>query len=358
MRFTGLYNLDACGRGYIVRNNRFLPQRRHALLARATGGLFEGNEVVGIGGEAVYLGNETGSFYEGPFPANTIIRNNSIRDTGRNAIRVIAKGRNAWARNITIEDNTFHGWSGSAMYLSRIQNGIIRGNRIEAGDNGTEGPVPVIVKQSEQVWLENNLIDDKRPGLQATFDLSSDVDASLLVMRDNPTALAADFPRLMKTVPPLAIQLRGEQARPLRTEDDTGAFLRVGARKPGDSGSGPVWTLHPPWKNGLRGSLLFELTGELSGAGGIRFDTRSATGQGDGVQLTVEWKSANASNSEYRTCYEGTIRGREWATVQVPIEAPTAQVMLRFRFDCGPADNAGYDTAQIANIGVLRGDSR
>ena len=37
-RSPGIYNLDACGKDYIVRNNHFGPQRRHALLARASGG--------------------------------------------------------------------------------------------------------------------------------------------------------------------------------------------------------------------------------------------------------------------------------------------------------------------------------
>jgi hypothetical protein len=45
-RSPGIYNLDACGKDYIVRNNHFGPQRRHALLARSSDGLFEGNLVV------------------------------------------------------------------------------------------------------------------------------------------------------------------------------------------------------------------------------------------------------------------------------------------------------------------------
>lgn len=27
--------------------------------------------------------------------------------------------------------------------------------------------------------------------------------------------------------------------------------------------------------------------------------------------------------------------------------------MLRFRFDCGPADNIGYDSVQIANLDIV-----
>jgi hypothetical protein len=73
MKFTGLYNADACGADYIVRNCTFCEQRRHALLVRAPGGLIEGNTIDGVGGNGVHMANEVGSFYEGPVPENCII---------------------------------------------------------------------------------------------------------------------------------------------------------------------------------------------------------------------------------------------------------------------------------------------
>ena len=43
--YTHAGTLDACGKDYIIRNNRFLAQRRYALLAHCPGGLFEDNTV-------------------------------------------------------------------------------------------------------------------------------------------------------------------------------------------------------------------------------------------------------------------------------------------------------------------------
>lgn len=353
LRFTGLYNLDACGKDYIVRNNRFLPQRRHALLARANGGVFEGNTIEGIGGSGVYLGNEIGSFYEGPFPAETIIRNNSFRQTGRHSIRVGARGLNAWARNITIENNAFSGWPNSAMHLSRMEGGIIRNNRIEPGDAESKSPVPIVIRQSSGIRIEKNSIRDPRPVLSAAIDLPNEFDAPSSVISGNQVALAPDFPRLMEMIPPISVQPRGQEIRPLRVDDETGAFLRAASAKMPDGKMRPVWSLHPVWKGGLRGSLLYELQADLTRSSGIRFTTRSATGRGDGVAMTVEWKPLGAPDSEYKPCHQGTIRGKDWTDTAVKVDSGKARVMLRFHFDCGPANDAGYDTVELTGLDLL-----
>lgn len=128
LRITGLYNLDRSGKGYIVRNNTFLAQRRHALLARCPDGRFEGNTVDGVGGSGVWLGNEIGSFYEGPFPENT----------------------------------------------------IIHGNHIEAGRGDFPAAVPVVVKHAAKLHIQNNRITDNRERITSAFDFSEDVDAASL----------------------------------------------------------------------------------------------------------------------------------------------------------------------------------
>jgi len=353
LHFTGLYNLDASGKDYIVRNNRFLSQRRYALLARCRGGLFEGNTVDGIGGSGVRLNNEVGSFYEGPFPADTTIRNNTFRNTGLIPIQIGINGRGASAQNITIENNTFSEWPDAAMRLSNLHGGIIRDNTIEAGRGEGAGAVPVVVKNSSDVRIEKNTVRDQRPQLTAAFDLSNDVDAASLVMTGNKVTLSPDFPKLMQTIPPASIQPRGQAARPLRAAEDTGAYLRASHGKTPGHENGPIWTLHPLWKNGLKGDVLLELPADLTGAEGIRFATRSATGHGDGVVLTIEWKPVSADDREYRTCYKGTILKKEWTAAHAKIKSGDARVLLRFRFDCGPADNTGYDSVQIANLDVF-----
>lgn len=43
-----MYNIDACGANYVVRNSTFREQRRHAILVRAPGGIIEGNTIEGL----------------------------------------------------------------------------------------------------------------------------------------------------------------------------------------------------------------------------------------------------------------------------------------------------------------------
>ncbi|MCP4785328.1 MAG: hypothetical protein GY903_04855 [Fuerstiella sp.] len=355
LRFTGLYNLDACGQGYIVRNNTFLAQRRHALLARGSGGLFEGNTIDGIGGAGVNLGNEIGNFYEGPFPSETTIRDNSFRNTLLDPIRVYAKGRNALAKNITIENNTFSEWPAAAMQLSNLQGGVIDGNTIERGKADAAGVVPIVVKHSSGVRIRGNVIRDRRTELAAVFDLSDDVDAASLLMSGNRMFLGAGFPRLMQVVPAPFIQPRDGEIRPLRAAEGTGAYLQGGFGEV-SSGKGPVWSLHPPWKKDLKGAILFDLPTDFTGAEAIRFDTRSATGMGDGVVLTVAWRPIGAPDSAYQNCHTRTIREMQWTPTRVAIETTAPRVMLRFSFDCGSADNSSFDTVQIASLDLISRD--
>jgi hypothetical protein len=70
------------------------------------------------------------------------------------------------------------------------------------------------------------------------------------------------------------------------------------------------------------------------------------------VALTVEWKPANTADDDYRTCFEGTIRGKKWATHLVKIATQADSVLLRFRFDCGPAGDTNSDSVQIADLDV------
>ncbi|MGZ0654810.1 right-handed parallel beta-helix repeat-containing protein [Coraliomargarita sp. W4R53] len=156
MPFTGLYNLDACGQGFIVRNNRFLEQRRHALLARGVGGLFEGNLVENNNDSAVMLGNAIGSFYEGPFPEKVIIRGNRFIHTGKPSIDIRVSGRNAWASNILIEDNFFEDWPSAAMKLSNIDGLTVRNNIIRPGRNEGDKSIPIQIDSSRKIVFERN----------------------------------------------------------------------------------------------------------------------------------------------------------------------------------------------------------
>ncbi|MBI1338263.1 MAG: hypothetical protein GC164_15075 [Phycisphaera sp.] len=153
--FTGLYNTDASGRDYIVRGNTFGPQRRHAVMARTSGGLIEDNIINGVGGCGVTLCNEIGSFYEGPLPSDTIIRNNTFTDTFFNSIDIYVKGRGAVAHNITITGNHVTGWhtspmnrqSAAAISMRNVNGAVIRDNTI--------GPAAAQADNSQPLRLEN-----------------------------------------------------------------------------------------------------------------------------------------------------------------------------------------------------------
>lgn len=78
VRGTHFYNASYASDGYEVRGCVFKPQRRHAMLIRSSNGIIENNTVDQVGGSAVHMSNEIGSFYEGPFPQNNVIRNNTF----------------------------------------------------------------------------------------------------------------------------------------------------------------------------------------------------------------------------------------------------------------------------------------
>lgn len=164
LEFTGLYNVSASGKDYIIRNNTFREQRRYGVLARASGGLIDGNTFIGVGGSGIYLGNEIGSFYEGPFPANTTICNNTFIKTAWNSVRVSTKGKNVFAKNIHITGNFFSEWRTSplatnraaAIELSNIKGGEVSGNIMEQGNCSDESPI--ITQNCKQLVINNNTI--------------------------------------------------------------------------------------------------------------------------------------------------------------------------------------------------------
>jgi len=167
LAFTGLYNIDASGKDYIVRNNVFGAQRRHALLARCSGGLFESNLVDGVGGHGVSLGNEIGSFYEGPLPADTVIRNNTFRNTFWDAIKVYTNGKGAQARNITITGNRIVGWytdprattAASAISLRNVVGAVIKDNDIGPGATDPAISTPIRLQDCKDVSSEGTRSD-------------------------------------------------------------------------------------------------------------------------------------------------------------------------------------------------------
>ena len=165
--FTGLYNIDASGKDYIVRGNRFGPQRRHAVLARSSGGLIENNMIDSVGGSGINLNNEIGSFYEGPLPHDTVIRNNTFTNTFFDSIKVYTNGKGAVARNITITGNRITGWhtnpmnpkSAAAINLRNVVGGVIRNNTIGPGAAAAAISQGIRLQNCKDVVQETNKIE-------------------------------------------------------------------------------------------------------------------------------------------------------------------------------------------------------
>lgn len=150
LKATHFYNMTYANRGFIVRNCEFKPQRRHAVLVRCSDGVIENNRVDNIGGAAVWMGNEIGSFYEGPFPRHNVIRNNRIRATHADAIVVetsaIQPARQHPVRGIRIEDNDILLLPGrQAVRIMSAQDVTLRNNRITAIDGSplTDGGITI-----------------------------------------------------------------------------------------------------------------------------------------------------------------------------------------------------------------------
>lgn len=133
LKFTGMYNTDACGANYVIRNCTFREQRRHAMLVRAIGGIIEGNTIDGVGGSGVYMTNEIGSFYEGPVPQNCIIRDNIFSNTQGVPIVVgseRASSPAAYAKNIRITGNRIESLAAPCIQAFAVDGISVSGNKI------------------------------------------------------------------------------------------------------------------------------------------------------------------------------------------------------------------------------------
>ena len=128
---TQFYNLNAVSRGFIVRNNTFDKQRRDAMRTRGYDGLIEGNTVRNLAAEGIYLSNEMGNFYEGPFSQNVTIRNNRFSSMHREIIKLQSKTATEplpLMKNIVVEGNEFISKVESPIHIRNVENVTLRNN--------------------------------------------------------------------------------------------------------------------------------------------------------------------------------------------------------------------------------------
>lgn len=144
VRATHFYNASYASDGYQIRGCVFKPQRRHAMLIRSSNGLIENNTVDQVGGSAVSMSNEIGSFYEGPFPQNNVIRNNTFINTQGTPVALCSALLNPNAllvRNHIVSNNLIRVRpSQVAISVRSCENITILNNRIYPLDSDT--PVP------------------------------------------------------------------------------------------------------------------------------------------------------------------------------------------------------------------------
>ncbi len=159
---THFYNMTYANDGFVVRNCTFKPQRIRAILVRGCHGLVEGNTIEGVGGHGIAMLNEIGYFYEGPFPRDCVIRNNTIRNTQGYPILIGTSlssraPKVAQTGNIRVENNTIQTRpQQSAIVVNVAENVAITGNRILDPDGKEIGRKGIRVANSTNVSVSDS----------------------------------------------------------------------------------------------------------------------------------------------------------------------------------------------------------
>jgi len=147
---TQFYNLSRANDGFIVRNNFFGIQRRHAVLARCRG-VIENNTIDGLCGRALEFSNESGQFYEGPFPRGLRITGNRISDTAWAPVLIRTKNAPGVppvapvTGDILFENNEIVFDNGAPVQMECVEDVVFIGNRFFRTD-GTSVPDQQAVK--------------------------------------------------------------------------------------------------------------------------------------------------------------------------------------------------------------------
>lgn len=134
---VNLYNLDESAAPFIIRNCTFNDFRGRGILISALDGTIENNLFRVREGWGIVMHYESTRWAEGPITRNLVIRNNEFqwRDNARHAaIRSnitagdrISPPQSAFSQ-ITIENNTFGGWS-DPLYLHFMDNPQLKDNK-------------------------------------------------------------------------------------------------------------------------------------------------------------------------------------------------------------------------------------
>jgi hypothetical protein len=188
-----LYNLSACGAGFVIRNNTMNGNRRYGCMLRAGGGLVEGNVFEDTTGAGVAILNEP-DWPEGPVPWGMTVRGNRFIRGGTclgyadspqgaalsvRAVRIgFALAADRPVHDVVIEGNEFVDPLGAAMFVGAVNGLVARGNRIHAS---VEAPLlhntgAIVIADSTGVELSDNEVTDPRPGVTSAVTVMPEVE--------------------------------------------------------------------------------------------------------------------------------------------------------------------------------------
>lgn len=172
-----ILNLNACGRGAKVVNNRFYNHRARGVLMRAPEGLIKGNLFDSIAGPGVVVSNDCGFLTEGPSGNGTVIEGNVFTRIERSNIWISSSLANDTAAaicgvvDLKISGNRFEGYGGenahgrgavgNVLYITNASRLTIEGNFIGKPLDATRRAAPVLLKNDGSIIWRDNLIEGR-----------------------------------------------------------------------------------------------------------------------------------------------------------------------------------------------------
>ena len=180
-------NLDACGAGFTIRNNRFGYNRYRGILLRGGPGLVEGNTVTHTGSSGIIGITD---HLEGPYPRDLVIRNNTLINNGMLPFSftgfgvMITTGQLGYlgdleqpkVQHIRIENNTISGSAKDALRIENAGDVELIGNMIsETGVRQVtdKRPANVVLINSDDVMQKKNKVKNN-PYADDTIERSGD----------------------------------------------------------------------------------------------------------------------------------------------------------------------------------------
>lgn len=170
-----LFNLSACGNGFVVRNNIIGGFRGRGILARAHHGLIENNLIHNTSGQGIVIANEP-DWPEGPIPADVTIRNNTIVGVERDSMQADAGAIQISAfklryvvadkpglQAVVIENNRIIDPPANAILLQGVRQATVKDNIVQltANDRPLTGYVGVKLENCMDIAIDRFTMVDQ-----------------------------------------------------------------------------------------------------------------------------------------------------------------------------------------------------